>query len=77
MQRTAQASFCFPVGSGQSKFQSARWLTQISCLCSAAALAVYFEVCMAVTGGADATETGNELSQPKFELTSLFLIARW
>ena len=33
-----------------------------SCLCSAAAKAVFFEGCLA---GADATDTGNELSQPK------------
>ena len=34
-----------------------------SCLCSAAALAVCFEGCMA---GLDATGTGNELSQSTF-----------
>ena len=39
-----------------------------SCLCSAAASAVYFEGRMA---GLDPTETGNELSQPTFEFTSL------
>ena len=39
-----------------------------SCLCSAAALVVCFEGRLA---GLDATETGNELSQPTFELTSL------
>ena len=38
-------------------------------LFSAAALAVCFEGHMA---GLDKTETGNELSQPKFEFTSLF-----
>ena len=41
-----------------------------SCLCSAAVSAVCFEGRMA---GVDATETGNELSQTKFEFTSLIL----
>ena len=40
----------------------------ISCLCSAAALAVCFEGRVA---GLEATETGNEISQPKFELARL------
>ena len=39
-------------------------------LCSAATSAVCFEGRTAVL---DATETGNELSQPKFEFTSLLL----
>ena len=41
-----------------------------SCLCSAAASAVCFEGCLA---GPDATVTGNERSQPKFEFTSLLI----
>ena len=40
----------------------------ISCLCSAAALAVCFEGRLA---GLDPTETGNEISQPKFQFTGL------
>ena len=44
-----------------------------SCLCSAAALAVSFEGCMS---GLNATETGSELSQPKFQFTSLMLRQR-
>ena len=40
----------------------------ISCLCFAAAWAVCFEDHMA---GLDATETGNDISQPKFALISL------
>ena len=42
----------------------------ISCSCSTSALAVCFEGRLA---GPDATETGNELSQPKFELTRLLV----
>ena len=41
-----------------------------SCLCSTAASALSFEGCVA---GLDATETGNELSQPTLELISLMM----
>ena len=41
-----------------------------SCLCSTIASAVCFEGCLA---GPDATETGNEVSQPKFGFTSLLM----
>ena len=40
-----------------------------SCLCSTAALADCFEGCLASLKG---TETGNELSQCKFQFTSLY-----
>ena len=42
-----------------------------SCLCSTAASYVCF---VGRVAGLDATETGNELSQPKFELTSLTVL---
>ena len=44
-----------------------------SCLCSAAASDVYFEL-EGPVAGLDATETVSELSQPTFEFTSLVRI---
>ena len=41
-----------------------------SCLCSAAAWAVCFEASVA---GVNATETGNEVSQPTLEFTPLVI----
>ena len=54
-----------------------RLIELTSCLCSDSALAVCFEGRIT---GLDATETGNDLSQPKFEFTGLriyHLLSSW